>query len=233
MREFTVLVCAHILGDFLFQSVWMVKNKGRLKGWLPHVLIHGFLVYLLRMQWGLFYLPLGVAGLHGLVDGIKGKLPDTVRTFVIDQAVHLAVLWGLACGLNSMEINLTPDPWYEILVWVSGFVAVTRGAGVVIAKFAKQLVEQNNKLEDVNGLKQGGATIGNLERTLIFLLILIGQPGAIGFLVAAKSILRFEEAKKQELAEYVLIGTLLSFTLAIALTTLIQIAAGYLGPTQK
>jgi hypothetical protein len=79
----------------------------------------------------------------------------------------------------------------------------------------------------VNGLKQGGATIGNLERTLIFLLILIGQPGAIGFLVAAKSILRFEEAKKQELAEYVLIGTLLSFTLAIALTYLTLTAARY------
>lgn len=41
----------------------------------------------------------------------------------------------------------------------------------------------------------------------------------IGFLVAAKSILRFEEAKKQKLAEYVLIGTLLSFSLAIALAT--------------
>lgn len=35
--------------------------------------------------------------------------------------------------------------------------------------------------------------------------------------VAAKSILRFEEAKKQPLAEYVLIGTLWSFSLAIAL----------------
>ena len=41
----------------------------------------------------------------------------------------------------------------------------------------------------------------------------------IGFLVAAKSILRFEEAKKQKLAEYILIGTLLSFSLAIALAS--------------
>ena len=53
----------------------------------------------------------------------------------------------------------------------------------------------------------------------------IGQPGAIGFLVAAKSILRFEEAKKQKLAEYVLIGTLLSFTLAMALSYLTLQAA--------
>lgn len=64
--------------------------------------------------------------------------------------------------------------------------------------------------------------IGNLERALIFLLIFIGYPAGIGFLVAAKSILRFEEAKKQKLAEYVLIGTLLSFSMAIAITVITQ-----------
>jgi hypothetical protein len=47
----------------------------------------------------------------------------------------------------------------------------------------------------------------------------IGQAGGIGFLGAAKSILRFEEAKKQKLAECVSMGTLLSFSLAIALTS--------------
>ena len=44
------------------------------------------------------------------------------------------------------------------------------------------------------------------------------EPAGIGFLVAAKSILRFEEAKDQKLAEYVLIGSLLSFSIAIALS---------------
>jgi hypothetical protein len=43
-------------------------------------------------------------------------------------------------------------------------------------------------------------------------------PAGIGFLVAAKSILRFEEAKEQKLAEYVLIKSLLSFSIAIALS---------------
>ena len=61
---------------------------------------------------------------------------------------------------------------------------------------------------------------------LIFLFIFIGQPAGIGFLVAAKSILRFEEARQQKLAEYVLIGTLLSFSLAVALAAATQWAAG-------
>jgi len=223
MREYAVLVCAHILGDFLFQTDWIARNKNRMKGWWVHVMIHGALVYLVSMQWGGWRLPLAVALSHGLVDLIKGRIQDTTRTFLIDQAVHLGILGLIACGLNAAGIPLTPDPWYAGLVWVSGFVAVTRGAGFVIAKFANQLLEENQL--EVDGLKRGGECIGNLERTLIFLLILIGQPGAIGFLVAAKSILRFEEAKKQKLAEYVLIGTLLSFTLAMALSYLTLQAA--------
>jgi hypothetical protein len=39
----------------------------------------------------------------------------------------------------------------------------------------------------------------------------------LGFLFAAKSILRFEEAKQQKPAEYILIGTLWGFFLAMAL----------------
>ncbi len=222
MREFSVLVCAHILGDFLFQTDWIARNKHRLKGWWVHVMIHGALVYLVSMQWGGWRLPLAVGLLHGLVDLVKSRVPDTPGTFLFDQAVHLGILGLIACGLHETGIPLTPDPWYAGLVWVSGFVAVTRGAGFAIAKFASQLLEENHL--ELDGLKRGGECIGNLERTLIFLLILIGQPGAIGFLVAAKSILRFEEAKKQKLAEYVLIGTLLSFTLAIALTTMTLLA---------
>lgn len=59
-----------------------------------------------------------------------------------------------------------------------------------------------------------------MERSLIFLLFIIGQPEGVGFLVAAKSILRFEESKKQKQAEYILIGTLLSFSIAIAISSL-------------
>jgi len=55
---------------------------------------------------------------------------------------------------------------------------------------------------------------------LVLILILISQPLGIGFLVAAKSILRFEGSKVQLIAEYVIIGTLLSFTLAIAFSSL-------------
>jgi len=57
-----------------------------------------------------------------------------------------------------------------------------------------------------------------LERLLVFVLIILEQWSAIGFLITAKSVLRFSDiskAKDRKLTEYILIGTLLSFGLAI------------------
>jgi hypothetical protein len=69
------------------------------------------------------------------------------------------------------------------------------------------------------GLSNGGRVIGQWERALIFLFVAVNQPGAIGFLIAAKSIFRFGELKDRENrmeAEYITIGTLMSFGWATA-----------------
>lgn len=57
-----------------------------------------------------------------------------------------------------------------------------------------------------------------LERLLILLFVLIGQWAGVGFLLAAKSIFRFgdlNEAQDRKLTEYIMIGTLLSFGIAM------------------
>jgi hypothetical protein len=67
--------------------------------------------------------------------------------------------------------------------------------------------------------------IGWLERFLAMLLILIGQPTGIGFLIAAKSILRFGEIKEsrhRKVAEYIIIGTFLSFGWALLMSVAMQ-----------
>ena len=53
-----------------------------------------------------------------------------------------------------------------------------------------------------------------MERTLILLFILSGQPAGVGFLVTAKSVFHFGDLKDHEdrmEAEYIIIGTMLSF----------------------
>ncbi len=66
-----------------------------------------------------------------------------------------------------------------------------------------------------------------IERVLILTFIILNQFEAIGFLIAAKSVFRFGEIKdsnQQKTAEYILIGTLLSFSLAI-LVGIVLVAA--------
>lgn len=63
------------------------------------------------------------------------------------------------------------------------------------------------------------------ERTLIFVFICAGVPKAIGFLITAKSIFRFEEvsdAEKRKHAEYVIVGTLVSFAWAVTVALLFE-----------
>jgi len=61
-----------------------------------------------------------------------------------------------------------------------------------------------------------GRIIGLLERGLIYAFVLSGQYGAIGFTLAAKGFTRFKELENRGFAEYVLIGTLLSSSVAMA-----------------
>ena len=62
------------------------------------------------------------------------------------------------------------------------------------------------------------------------LLLLINQPNGIGFLLAAKSVLRFGEIKdtsQRKMAEYIIIGTFLSFGWALLISVLTQQALKY------
>ena len=80
------------------------------------------------------------------------------------------------------------------------------------------------------GHRRGGRLIGPLERYLILGLALAGEPTAASLVVAAKSILRFPElasvARREDrgerldrvdaVTEYVLIGSLVSWAVALA-----------------
>lgn len=74
-----------------------------------------------------------------------------------------------------------------------------------------------------NSLPNAGTRIGYLERILILTFMLVGCMEGIGFLLAAKSIFRFGEltkAKEVKITEYVMIGTLPSFAIAILIGTI-------------
>lgn len=58
--------------------------------------------------------------------------------------------------------------------------------------------------------------IGQIDRIAIFVRVLTGHPTGVGFLIAAKSILRFVTTTQQRAGKYVIIAKLASLTRALA-----------------
>jgi len=69
-----------------------------------------------------------------------------------------------------------------------------------------------------------GATIGALERLLVVVLVLTGAEVAVGLVIAAKTIARFKQLDDRGFAEYYLLGTLASVSVALV-TAIIGLAA--------
>ena len=81
----------------------------------------------------------------------------------------------------------------------------------------KELDIVPNPVADEQGKEvAAGKYIGILERILILTLTVTGNISAISVVFAAKSIARFSELSNKQFAEYYLVGTLLSFLLALA-----------------
>jgi len=73
---------------------------------------------------------------------------------------------------------------------------------------------------------QVGATIGILERLLIVVFVVISAEAAVGFVIAAKTIARFRLLDDRDFAEYYLLGTLGSVSVAIFTGLLAKAALG-------
>lgn len=221
---FLRLVIAHLIGDFLLQrKAWIVQKKTKkwkATGLYVHVLIIGLLTYLFSGYYGNFWIPAIVMITHLITDIWKSYTPDSTKEFVADQLIHLAVLvvaWYLytypdfqfLTNLSAVATNvsfLTIIASYIFVIWPSGY---------LIAKLTRPWQEQ---VDAKSGLPEAGRWIGMIERVLILTFVLVNQYSGIGFLIAAKSILRFGDIKNPENrkeAEYILIGTMISFIIAI------------------
>lgn len=223
-ETFTALLLAHVLADFVFQTRAMAEAKAA-RQLLPLVLhlaiVAALLLLLMRPTTGEAAAILaGITLLHGLTDWAKSHAPpDRLWPFLADQAAHLAVLalaaraapglWAQGFGTPHL-----PDALPGLAALAAGLILVTRAGGFAIGLFMRPWAETA-----LDGLPGGGRMIGHLERGLIFLLVLAGTAEGIGFLIAAKSVLRFGAVKQESrLSEYVIIGTLASFGWAFAIT---------------
>ncbi|GAB3225423.1 DUF3307 domain-containing protein [Algoriphagus aestuariicola] len=232
------LLCAHFLGDFVLQPKSWVADKEQRKAKSSklylHLLLHGLLAWLVLWNLGYWFLALAVALIHGVIDLAKlyAQKPDSkARWFLIDQGMHLAsllLLWQIWFGPALMGyLAWLENP--EIWLYATALIFLTAVSGIVVQVM---LSTWSRALEDGSGesLSNAGRYIGILERLFVFTFVVTGNWAAIGFLLAAKSVFRFgdlKESKDRKLTEYILIGTLLSFGIALGTGMLVLRISSY------
>lgn len=69
-----------------------------------------------------------------------------------------------------------------------------------------------------------GRTIGNLERLLMLAIVAVGSYEALGFLMAAKGLIRAREFEDRDFAEYFIVGSLASAAVALLVGILLRLA---------
>jgi hypothetical protein len=150
--------------------------------------------------------------------------------FLLVGTTARSCLPGMLCELACLQIYWNANaaiPAYinlfsakEMLI-VMGLLICLKPTNVMIRACLSSMNLNVPSDSDGKNLEKAGRWIGSIERTLAFVLVLLGQFTAIGFIIAAKSVLRYGE-KDTYKAEYVLIGTLLSFGIAVLLAVSIN-----------
>jgi hypothetical protein len=211
---FFSMLAGHLVADFWLQPASWVSHKKE-NGWkskklILHTLIASILPVVFTLELKLWWFVPIIFLTHYLIDVVKSKVKQTMWFFIADQVLHIGILWILATFFTKITI---PENLLHFWIYVSGFILITNPLGILTGMFLKSVTKSESNAVQLNA----SAWIGIFERILIVIFITTGQIQAIGFLVAAKSVFRFSEAQKDgnQKAEYFLLGTLTSFTLAI------------------
>ncbi|MBV2128719.1 DUF3307 domain-containing protein [Arsukibacterium indicum] len=244
------LVLVHIVADFFLQpTAWVLARAAR--HWrcaqlYYHTLIHFGLNLLLLVLWYNLSWPavgfsstIGVALLiaasHLLIDIGKSYFTG-LRYFVLDQLLHLLVILLVWLLLADVGYQALAD-WgltllkTEYLLMLLGYLLLIKPASVLIGMVLTNISAPASS--EKQGSPAAGHLIGIAERLVILTLILAGQYSGVGLVVAAKSVLRYNDLRDSHdraLTEYILLGSLLSFglTLLVAIVLLAILPAGFL-----
>lgn len=222
------LIAAHLIGDFVLQSDKLCNNKFSISPCLRYssLLLHSGIVaalsYLFLAQWSNWIIPAIIGIMHFLIDWTKVSFnKNGILSFLIDQLAHFCVILIIWWTYYILYPHTLLTSHYSLKLWIiiTTYIAVMKPSSI----FIKLFLEHEKWTPDrsvLNGLPNAGKWIGYLERILILTFIYSSNFEAIGFLLAAKSVFRFGELNKArdiKVTEYVLIGTFLSFTIAIIL----------------
>jgi len=249
LETFTALLSAHLLADFVLQTDYMIAHKRNARILALHGVIIGIATIVALGGCTLLAIMMTIVIIvsHIAMDHIKVRyLGDTLGSFALDQGVHLAVI----AAITAWHPDLSNIGWwtglagqqqaqlYAGMTFASGTITGVLLGGVLIKKLVAPIAPTQapsggfSNTQPLTGMVQGGKYIGWLERAITMMLILTGKVEGVGFLIAAKSILRLRDISTNEdrhVAEYIIIGTFLSFGWGMLVALLTAKAISYWG----
>lgn len=217
------LLVIHLLADFVFfPDRWSIQINSR-KWATPylyiHVLLHAALSWLILWDLQLWWAALWIGGSHLIIELIRVYLrplfPLERVAFFMAQVLHLAALLFASVWITQTSLlsgGLPQPDWYLL----AAIIFITQPTAVIMGLLLEGMAVKIPT--DHKSLPRAGKYIGILERLFVLTFILLGRWDAIGLLITAKSVFRFNDLKEsnnRKLTEYILIGTLMSFGFAI------------------
>lgn len=215
---FLCLLLAHLIADFMLQTSKSCNHKREYKWRSGYHYCHAAVVFVLSwlVTWNVdfWWCALVIGATHLMIDIWKSYRDDNVEWFVVDQVLHIAIIactavlwcsnveWSISFGIESKYIALAVA---VIICW--------KPANIFIKLMLKHYSVNVPDAHSDSGFN-AGALIGNIERWLILVFVIMQRYEALGLLIAAKSIIRFGE-KETTKTEYVLAGTLMSIFIAV------------------
>jgi hypothetical protein len=217
--------------DFVLQpNSWVEEKKNKTfksKYFYLHGLVHLIsLIILLEFNWS-YWLSISIIVVSHLIIyffklNLYGKINHRLL-FAIDQLLHLIVISIVVFVNIPYEIEFEKLYSTKSLLLILAILTISFVSSIIMKIIMSKWILEEDKSED--SLESAGKYIGILERLFVFGFILLNQWSAIGLLIAAKSVFRFGDlsrAKDRKLTEYILIGTLISFGLAISVGLLYE-----------
>lgn len=235
-----LLLIAHFIADFSLQSADLAEKKTQK---LRYLTGHAFVYAVVFAMAAFLCIPSNIAWFpciiiassHFFIDWVrvhadkKYETPEThFFSFVIDQTLHIFIICTSVCvfGLNGHEQSWLTDlalpvPTEQLLRYILIFIIILDPASVFVKKLTIYVSDGANH-EGQKKERPVGSVIGKLERILTVILVLCDEIGAIGFVLAAKSLARYKQLDDQNFAEKYLVGTLSSTAIAIITALLLK-----------
>lgn len=222
------LLVAHFLGDFTWQPNKWIKQRNKKgiqsKYLYYHLGVHLALLLLLFINEINNYIAgiITIILIHYCIDvakiyASKKRILSEFKLFIIDQFLHILTLILVCNYYFPFEYKLQDFASEKILLIITTAILIISVTPIIIKVFFQRW-ENDMNFDNKESLKNAGLYIGIVERIFIVIFINMNFYEGIGYLLAAKSIFRFGDltnSKDKKLTEYILLGTLLSFVLAI------------------